>query len=103
MAKRDEILKPGHVVEEFYIGKTHVKICDDYCRDKTPEDVKKILDDLAKKLLPYMIEAEKTYTEEDWKRVRETKERYEKDSDRRVIIYSAYAKTPSQKCETSEV
>lgn len=26
-------------VEEFKIGNTNVKIADDYCRDKTPEDV----------------------------------------------------------------
>ena len=27
-------------VEEFKIGNTNVKIADDYCRDKTPEDVR---------------------------------------------------------------
>ena len=32
----------GHVVEEFYIGATHVRICDDYCRGKTREDVQAI-------------------------------------------------------------
>ena len=38
-------MKPelGHVVEEFYIGRTKVRNCDDYCRDKTPEEVEKIL------------------------------------------------------------
>lgn len=30
-------------VEEFKIGNTNVKIADDYCRDKTPEDVNAIL------------------------------------------------------------
>ena len=34
----------GHVVEDFYIGNTHVRICDDACRDKTPEEVQAILD-----------------------------------------------------------
>ena len=37
----------GHVVEEFYIGATHVRICDDYCRGKTREDVQAILDRIA--------------------------------------------------------
>ena len=37
----------GHVVEEFYIGNTKVRICDDYCRDKTPEDVERILRRIA--------------------------------------------------------
>ena len=37
----------GHVVEEFYIGPTHVRICDDYCRGKTREDVQAILDRIA--------------------------------------------------------
>jgi len=40
--------EPGHVVEEFYIGRTKVRICDDYCRDKTPEEVKKILDRITR-------------------------------------------------------
>lgn len=38
----------GHVVKDFYIGNTHVRICDDYCRDKTPEEVQAILDRIAK-------------------------------------------------------
>lgn len=37
----------GHVVEEFYIGNTHIRICDDYCRDKTPEEVEAILKRIA--------------------------------------------------------
>lgn len=37
----------GHVVEEFYIGPTHVRICDDYCRGKTREEVQAILDRIA--------------------------------------------------------
>ena len=43
MGKYDE----GHVVEEFKIGNTKIKICDDYCRDKTPEDVEAILKRIA--------------------------------------------------------
>ena len=37
----------GHVVKEFMLGNTHVKICDDYCRDRTPDEVKAILDRIA--------------------------------------------------------
>lgn len=43
MGRHDE----GHVVEEFKIGNTRIKICDDYCRDKTPEDVEAILKRIA--------------------------------------------------------
>lgn len=32
------------VVEEYKIGNTTIKICDDAYRDKTPEDIKKILE-----------------------------------------------------------
>ena len=40
-------LEQGNIVKEFKIGNTTVKIADDYCRDKTPEDVQKILDRIA--------------------------------------------------------
>lgn len=36
-------------VEEFKIGNTNVKIADDYCRDKTPEDVNAILKRIGSK------------------------------------------------------
>lgn len=38
----------GHVVEDFYIGKTHVQICDDYCRNKTRAEVDEILARIAR-------------------------------------------------------
>ena len=37
----------GNVVKDFKIGRTRIKICDDYCRDKTPEAVQAILDRIA--------------------------------------------------------
>ena len=37
----------GNVVKDFKIGNTRIKICDDYCRDKTPKDVQAILDRIA--------------------------------------------------------
>lgn len=37
----------GHVVDEFMIGNTKVKICDDYCRDKSPEYIQMTLKRIA--------------------------------------------------------
>ncbi len=40
----------GHspnIVRDFTIGNTRIKIADDYCRDKTPEDVRRILKEIA--------------------------------------------------------
>lgn len=34
----------GHVVKDYMIGSVHIKICDDYCRNKTPEEIQAILD-----------------------------------------------------------
>ncbi len=42
----DTIQHPN-IVREFTVGNTRIKIADDYCRDKTPEDVKKILKEIA--------------------------------------------------------
>ena len=57
MAKRTVIgpVPDGHVVEEFKIGNTRCRICDDYCRNKTPEDVEKILDRVAKIAYPALL------------------------------------------------
>lgn len=41
----------GHVVEDYYIGRTHIRICDDYCRDQTPEQAQAILDRIAARAL----------------------------------------------------
>lgn len=37
-----------HIVKEFRLGNTRIKIADDYCREKTPEDVEKILQRIAR-------------------------------------------------------
>lgn len=42
----------GNVVKDFMLGETRIRICDDCCRDKTPEDVDKILKQIAKDVLP---------------------------------------------------
>lgn len=36
-----------NIVREFTIGNTRIKIADDCCRDKTPEDVRRILKEIA--------------------------------------------------------
>jgi len=41
------ITNGSHIVEDFYIGNTHIMIADDYCRDKTSEDVRRILQEIA--------------------------------------------------------
>lgn len=41
----------NNVAKEFNIGKTHVKICTDYCVKNTAE-IKRILDDIARNSLP---------------------------------------------------
>ena len=40
-------IKEGNVVRDFKIGNTRVKICDDCCRDKTPDQVDAILKRIA--------------------------------------------------------
>jgi len=36
-----------HIVKEFNVGNTRVKIADNYCRDKTREEVDEILKRIA--------------------------------------------------------
>lgn len=36
-----------HIVRDFTVGNTRIKIADDCCRDKTPEDVRKILKEIS--------------------------------------------------------
>lgn len=44
-----ESVGEGHVVKDFKLGETRIKICDDYCRDKTPEAIQATLDRIAVK------------------------------------------------------
>lgn len=41
----------GNVVRDFNIGQTRVRICDDYCKDKTKADIETILRRIAKNAL----------------------------------------------------
>ncbi len=38
----------GNIVKDYYNGNTHIKVADDYYRDKTQADIDKILNDVAK-------------------------------------------------------
>lgn len=44
-----------HIAKDFMIGNTRIKIATDYCEDKTPEDVQKILDRIAQKVKPGLV------------------------------------------------
>ncbi len=41
----------GNVVKEFRIGNTNIRICDDYCKDKSESAVKEILARIAENAL----------------------------------------------------
>lgn len=47
MGKKVEPPTIGRIVEEWYDGGTRCIICDDCCRDTTPEEVASILDHAA--------------------------------------------------------
>lgn len=44
-----EAKQSGNVVEDFTIGNTRIKICDDFCRARTSGEVKEILDHVARR------------------------------------------------------
>ncbi len=48
----------GHVVKEFMIGNTRVKICDDYCRNQTREEAEAIMANFCRVCLPHLQKAE---------------------------------------------
>lgn len=39
-----------NIVLDYYIGNTHIKFADNYCANKTEEDVNKALRDIARKV-----------------------------------------------------
>lgn len=41
-------IKEGNVIDRFTMGNIKVKICDDYCRDKTKIEVDRILKRITK-------------------------------------------------------
>lgn len=46
--KSREVTEDLHIVRDFYIGNTRIMIADNYCRDKSPEDVQRILQKIAR-------------------------------------------------------
>lgn len=58
MGRKVEPPKVGHIVKEWYDGNTHCIICDDYCRDKTAEEVEAILDRIATLVYPDLLKQE---------------------------------------------
>jgi len=51
------MMKPpelGNVVEDYYVGTTHIVICDDYCKNTTPEEIREILNRIASRALPIL-------------------------------------------------
>ena len=44
-----EGVSKDNVVKDFNLGATRIKICDDYCRDKTPEAVQVTLERIAQR------------------------------------------------------
>lgn len=52
----------GNVVEEFNIGNTRIKICDDYCRTKTKQEVEEILRRISKNAIgPLSVATNEAY------------------------------------------
>lgn len=43
------------IVKDFYIDSAHIMIDDTYCRDKTEEDTKKALDNIAVSAYPFLL------------------------------------------------
>lgn len=37
-----------NVVEEFHLGNTKIQFCDDYCKDKTPEQIDEIMQNIMR-------------------------------------------------------
>jgi len=49
-----ENIQKEHIVKDFKIGSTRIKICDDYCRNQTSEAVQSILDRITIRIQPHL-------------------------------------------------
>ncbi|WP_058486374.1 hypothetical protein [Defluviitalea phaphyphila] len=49
VAEKNKERKKNNVVEEFKIGNTRIKICDDYCYNRSDKDIEDILASIARK------------------------------------------------------
>lgn len=45
----------GNVVQDFYIGNTRIKICDDYCRGQSKEEAQAIIDKISRTAYRYLV------------------------------------------------
>lgn len=52
---RQQLEEVPNIVAEYKIGNTVIKVADNYCRDKTPEDIQRILDRIAANVVEYRI------------------------------------------------
>lgn len=48
-------MSEAHIVKDVMIGNTRIRVAANYCEDKTPEDVHKILDTIAGKVQPGLV------------------------------------------------
>lgn len=55
--KKSSLTITEEPVKEFMIGNTNIRIFDDQCKDKTSEDVQKILDRIAMIVIDSISEA----------------------------------------------
>lgn len=53
-----------HIVMDFVVSGTRIKIADDYCRDKTSEDVAQILRKIARTAQAHLTAAATSYDQE---------------------------------------
>ena len=54
----ESIRKENNVVEEFILGNTQVKICDDYCINRLDTDVEAILTRIARRAQEHFTAAQ---------------------------------------------
>lgn len=57
VAEENKERKKNNVVEEFKIGNTRIKICDDYCYNRLDKDIEEILARIARKSQEYFAVA----------------------------------------------
>ncbi len=57
VAEENKERKKNNVVEEFKIGNTRIKICDDYCYNRSDKDIEEILARIARKSQEYFAVA----------------------------------------------
>ena len=54
----ENVRKENNIVEEFNLGETQVKICDDYCYNRLDTDIEAILNSIARKAQEHFTAAQ---------------------------------------------